>query len=35
MNTPRPFEVLLKKDDILQDMKKWLAFVNSEVLLQS
>ena len=35
MNTPWPFEVSLKKEDILKDMKKWLAFVNSEVLLQS
>ena len=34
-NTPWPFEVSLKKEDILKDMKKWLAFVNSEVLLQS
>ena len=31
MNTPWPFEVSLKKEDILKDMKKWLAFVNSEV----
>ena len=35
MNTPWPFEVLLKKEDILKDMKKWLALLNSEVLLQS
>ena len=35
MNTPWPFEVSLKKEDILKDMKKWLAFVNFEVLLQS
>ena len=34
MNTPWPFEVSLKKEDILKDMKKWLAFVSSEVLLQ-
>ena len=31
MNTLWPFEVSLKKEDILKGMKKWLAFVNSEV----
>ena len=35
MNTPWPFEVSLKKVDILKEMKKWLAFVNFEVSLQS
>ena len=35
MNTLLPFEVLLKKEDILKDVKKWLAFLNSQVLLQS
>ena len=27
------FRSFAKKEDILKDMKKWLAFVNSEVLL--